>query len=222
MANRLEVVVTTLEEAIAAQQGGAHSVEVVAGFAVGGLTPPLELVQQIRAGLQIEINVIVRPHARSFNYDANDVQHILSCAGSFAALGINGIVACGLTPDNALDIALLRRIRDAAPHARLTIHRAIDLTRAPLTDLQRAVGIATRVLASGSAPSAWEGQSTLQRWIEEYASSFEFVCAGGITAAQIPELASAVNADVIHVGSAARVDGKVNTDAVRRLRALIE
>ena len=73
----LEVIVTTLEEALLAEQGGAGRLELVANLAAGGLTPDLGLVQRVIAAVRIPVNVMIRPHARGFHYREEELRTML-------------------------------------------------------------------------------------------------------------------------------------------------
>ncbi|MFO0045984.1 MAG: copper homeostasis protein CutC, partial [Armatimonadota bacterium] len=44
---KVEIIASSYDDAVAAQRGGAHRVEVCIGIEVGGLTPPLSVVRQI-------------------------------------------------------------------------------------------------------------------------------------------------------------------------------
>jgi copper homeostasis protein CutC len=56
----LEVIVTSLDDAIEAERGGATRLEVVRDLDRGGLTPSLGLVHDIVAAVRIPIRVMVR------------------------------------------------------------------------------------------------------------------------------------------------------------------
>ena len=52
----LEVCVETLASAVAAEQGGAHRVELCSNLAVEGVTPSLELIEQVRRRISIPLH----------------------------------------------------------------------------------------------------------------------------------------------------------------------
>ena len=56
----LEVIVSSVEDALEAEQGGAGRLEVVRSLEVGGLTPSLELVRQICQRVKIPLRVMLR------------------------------------------------------------------------------------------------------------------------------------------------------------------
>ncbi len=95
----LEVIATTVADARAAERRGADRIELISAMGEGGLTPSLGLIETVTEAVAIPVNVVVRPHSRSFVYDADDYA------------------------------VMLRNVRaiDAADGLPLTFHRAICL-----------------------------------------------------------------------------------------------
>src|SRR5512132_1383579 len=56
----LEVIACSVSDAVEAQSGGAGRLEIVRDLASGGLTPPLELVQEILAAVTLPVRVMLR------------------------------------------------------------------------------------------------------------------------------------------------------------------
>ena len=123
---KLEIAATSLEDVLNAQKGGANSVEISHDLSLGGLTPDFDLVRRACAASQIDIQVMIRPHARGFVYDAQDTAEILDDAHQLAQMGIQGVVFGALTPENRLDIDMIKRVAQAAAPLPLTLHRALD------------------------------------------------------------------------------------------------
>lgn len=218
MTTHLEIAVCSLEDALQAEQGGAGSIEISVDLARDGLTPPWEMVAAVRRAVRIPAYVIVRPHARDFIYTDDDIEHILDHTRQFAALGVGGIVFGGHTAGGDLDIALIRRVAEAAGDVPVTVHRSLDTCVDPDAALQVLVGVVPRILTSGPGRSAWEGREGLRRWVVGYGSHFEFVAAGGITLEQARELSAYTGVHTCHFGGAARMNGVVDAGKVRALR----
>ena len=62
----LEVCVDSLASARAAIAGGADRLELCSALSVGGLTPYIELLRQIRAESAVPIRCLMRPRAGDF------------------------------------------------------------------------------------------------------------------------------------------------------------
>ncbi len=218
---QLEIAIETLADAVAAQQGGTDSIEISRDLSVGGLTPDFDLVRRIRDAVQIEVNVIVRPHARDFVYTEREFTQILEDTRALAQLGIDGVVFGALRPDRRLDLDLVRQVAQAAAPLPLTVHRALDESVEPEQALAGLIGVAPRILTSGPALTAWAGRLALAQWVRDYGDRLKFVAAGSLTLAMLPEMLKLVRAHGYHFGSAARTGGGVDADKVRGLRALV-
>lgn len=218
----LEIAVTSLEDAINAEHGGAQSLEILRDLPNGGLTPDLKLVRAIRDAVQISINVIIRPHARDFFYTADEIETILHDVQRFKPIGLNSFVFGALTPTGDLDTALIRQFIEGAAPVPVTVHRALDVCRDPEAALESLIGMVPRILTAGPAATAWEGCETARRWVQRFGEHFEFVSSGGLTLAQLPEFIATVHPDIVHLGGAARMDDVVDVEKVRQLRAAIE
>ena len=217
----LEIAITTLEDALQAQSGGADSIEISYDLSVGGLTPPLDLVRRIRDSVTLRVYAIVRPHARDFVYISAEIDTILADTSALTQTGIDGIVFGALQPDRRLDNNLIKRVVDAASPLPVTLHRALDECPEPEAGLETLRGIVPRVLTSGPAATAWDGREGLKRWIETYGKDFHFVAAGSLKIEFLEEYAAFVQAAAYHFGSAARTNGIVDSEKVRQIRNLL-
>lgn len=217
----LEIAVTSLEDAMNAQAGGADSIEISHDLSVGGLTPDADLVRAICDAVQIEVNVIVRPHARDFCYTPDEIDLILEQTRALASMPIQGIVFGALDAQGRVNIPLIRKVVEAAAPLPVTLHRALDESANPEESLQALTGIVPRVLTSGPAPNAWEGRHALRQWVSAFGQRFRFVASGGLKMDQLAEYAAYVQAHEYHLGGAARTNGVVNVEKVKRLKAVL-
>lgn len=213
----LEIAVITLEDARRAVEGGADSLELLRDLANGGLTPPADLVRAVLDEVEVPVNVIVRPHARSFQYDAAEVDEILRDAQAFAALGAASIVFGAVDVDGRVDTALVKRVAEAIAPTPVTLHRALDTSVEPEAALNALIGIVPRVLTSGPAPDAWQGREVTRQWVESYGQHFRFVLSGAIRLEQLVELAAITRAHCVHIGGASRSGDAVDVEKVKRL-----
>src|SRR6266545_7392055 len=101
----LEVIVCSVEDAVAAAEGGAGRLEIVRELAYGGLTPPTDLVRDIARAVSLPLRVMVR---ESDGYAVRDrAEHAALCAAAKAmqALRIDGLVL-GFLDGHDVDVAL--------------------------------------------------------------------------------------------------------------------
>jgi len=218
----LEIAVTTVEDAVNAAAGGAESVELSYDLSVGGLTPQYEVTKAVRDAINIPLYVILRPHAESFGYTEAQIEGMLGDIKVMQSAGIDGVVFGAVDATNAIDVALMRRMVEAAKPLPVTLHRALDESHEPEKALEALAGIVPRVLTSGPAATAWDGRDGLKNWIEKFGKQYTFVSSGSLTAEQLPEYIRYVKPDTVHLGSAARTNGVVDVEKVRQLKAIVE
>ncbi|WP_322032022.1 copper homeostasis protein CutC [Paraburkholderia sp. J76] len=225
----LEVIATTLADAHAAARGGADRLELVTAMGEGGLTPSIGMIEAVVEAVTIPVNVIVRPHSRSFIYDSNDYEVMLRDVRAAKRAGAHAVVIGMLTPSHEVDRDGLQRVIDAADGMPLTFHRAFDEAR----DLHEALDVllrfdaVTNVLTSGGKPSVLEAQAQIQTLVQRAAHTHCTVLAGaGLTADRVAGFVSTTQVRAVHFGSGVRVDGKslapVDENMVRRVRTLLD
>lgn len=110
----LEVIATTVSDAVLAERYGADRIELITGIREGGLTPSLGLIEAVREKISLPVRVMVRPHARSFVYDAADTETMLRDIRHIAGVGGLSLVMGMLRPDRTIDEELLNRLLEQA------------------------------------------------------------------------------------------------------------
>ena len=218
---KLEIIAASVADAVHAQAGGATTLEIVQHLAVGGLTPPLTLVQAIREAVTIPIRVILRPHAENFVYSPVEVEQMLTNIEAFKHIGANGIVFGALHESNTVNLKLTDQIARAAYPMEMTFHRAIDVSRDSSTALPALAGKIQRLLTSGLAANVWEGRMTIRAWVERYGAQFTIACGGGIRIEQLADIIRATNAPEYHLGTAAQTNQVVDETKVRQILEII-
>lgn len=219
---KLEIAVTTLEDAVRAAAGGVNSVELSYDLARDGLTPSIDLVKAVQDAIDVDLHVMVRPHDRDFVYVGDEIDLILEQAQIFSEIGVTGIVFGAQKAHGELDVDLIKRVAEVVKNAQVTVHRAIDLCVNPEAGLTELKGIVDRVLTSGPARSAWEGREGLKEWLSQFGEVFRFVAAGSITLETIREIASYTGVQECHSSSAARTNGVVDAEKVQQLLQKLE
>ncbi|WP_323119694.1 copper homeostasis protein CutC [Burkholderia alba] len=225
----LEVIATTVSDARVAAREGADRLELVTAMGEGGLTPSIGLIEAVIAAVPIPVNVIVRPHSRSFVYDADELRVIERDVRAAVAAGAHGIVFGMLDARGDVDLGALERIADAAGGNPLTFHRAFDVARdlnAAFDTLLRVPAV-TSVLTSGGHRSALDGRDVIARLARRAAGTPCTVLAGaGLTVEALGEFVRATGVRAVHVGSGVRERGEllapVNARSVAKARAALD
>jgi copper homeostasis protein len=225
----LEVIATTVADARAAERAGANRIELVTAMGEGGLTPSIGLIEGVVDAVRIPVNVILRPHSRSFVYDADDYAVMLRDARAIVKARANAIVVGMLTPNGDVDIDGLSRIIDAADGLQVTFHRAFDEAR----DLHAAFDAllklepVTNVLTSGGKPSVLDAQDVIAKLVAQSSGTRCTVLAGaGLTVDAAAPFVASTGVSAVHFGSGVRIGGKglapVDASAVARARTLLD
>lgn len=225
----LEVIATTVADARLAVEAGADRLELITAMGEGGLTPSEGMIEAVTAAVTCPVNVIVRPHSRSFVFDADDYAVMLSDIRAAKRAGAQGIVIGMLTPEGEIDCDGLARAIDAADGLPITFHRAFDEVRDQCHALDILLGypMVTNVLTSGGKPSVLEAQATIRSLVAQTEGSHCTVLAGaGLTVDAVAGFVQATRVNAVHFGSGVRVDGHgmspVDPQRVARVRALLD
>lgn len=219
----LEVIVSSVEDALEAVRGGADRLEVVRDLSRGGLTPSIDLVRRIQAHVQLPLRVMVRESDGYTCSSEGERRALVSAAQAFGALEVDGIVV-GWVADGRVDEKTLTSVLAAAPSVRATFHRAFDDLPDPYAafDVLRRHPQIDRVL-TGAGAGPWASRlATLERYTRAAGDGLIVLPGGGIDADALRLLARTDYVTEAHVGRAARtessVDGRVSADAIRGLR----
>lgn len=227
----LEVIVCSVEDALAAERGGANRLEIISRYDVGGLTPSVELVRQIAETVGIPLRVMVRQTEAFVVDDENEKQRLCDLAGEFAEIGIDGIVLGFLKdegPNKSIDHELVARVLACAPNLNATFHRAFEELADPLQAIAELKNHPQldRILTSGGC-DAW--QDKVQRfanWQQAAQPEIQILVGGGTDAVAIKLLKTATGVREFHVGRAVRegesVAGRVLSERVRELKNLFD
>ncbi|AZM90325.1 copper homeostasis protein CutC [Streptomyces sp. W1SF4] len=229
MSNRalLEVIALDVEDAVAAQAGGADRLELVTDMAADGLTPPRETFAAIRAAVDIPLRVMLRT---SDGFAAGDVSELVEAARGLRAEGAEEFVLGFLHPDGSPDLDAVEAVLAELDGCRWTFHRAIDRA-ADRDGLRKALaelpGLDT-YLTAGAATGVADGLPVLlaeagagRRGEPGYGP--RILVGGGLTLSHLPELREG-GVDAFHIGGAARPSGwgrPVSAAAVAQWRAAL-
>jgi len=198
MAVAVEVCVTSVEEAVAAQALGADSVEVCSWLACGGITPSSGLVDPIRVAVSIHVRVLVRPTPAGFMYTPAESRVLLTDAEVFGG-GALSLVTGALSASGDMDQPLMRSVKDVAPESELTFHRAIDVAPDPIRVVDQCIALGIdRLLTSGGRTLAMDGIVGINAIIARCNGQFGVAIGGGINPENVVELVERTGAQEVH------------------------
>ena len=222
----LEIIVTSVQDAIEAERGGASRLEVVRELDRGGLTPSLPLVRDILTAVRIPVRAMIR-ESDGYGVAGMPERNLLRrAAAAMDALGIDGMVL-GFVRGRSPDIETTMDILSAAPRLSVTFHHAFDDLEDPINALAtlKACGRLDWVLTH-AAGADWTARAARLSMLATAASpEIAVMVGGGVDTATIAELGRRAAVAAFHVGRAARVppvpDGHVSAAKVRALAAVL-
>lgn len=221
----LEVIALDVEDAVAAQAGGADRLELVTDMAADGLTPAAATVAGIRAAVDIPVRVMLR---LADGFAAGDVERLAEAACAMREVGAEEFVLGFLDAVGGVDLGAVERVARELEGCRWTFHRAVDRAadrdalRKQLADFP---GLDT-YLTAGAAGGVDAGLPTLlaeagRRGEPGYEQ--RLLVGGGLRLEHVPLLLKA-GIDAFHIGGAARPrgwDGPVSAAAVAEWRRVL-
>jgi copper homeostasis protein len=222
----LEIVAVTIEDAVAAEKGGADRLELIANFLEGGTTPSPGIIRSVKRAVSIPVNAMIRPHGGGFVYSELEIQAMVEDAFLAREAGVDGVVVGALRPDGTIDAEALNRILEAG-RLPATFHRAFD-TLSPaamptaLDELAKVPWV-ERVLTSGGHSSAYEGRNVIADLVSR--NRISIMPGKGVGPDTLQQLVLETGVREVHVGSAAREShsptSPVSERHVRRLREIL-
>ncbi len=206
----LEVIACSVADAVEAQQGGAGRLEIVSDLARGGLTPSLELVQQIIAIVSIPVRVMLRESDSYEVANEDEVDRLCEAAHEFSRLRIDGLVL-GFLKDGRIDVHLTQKLLACAPNLKATFHHAFEsaVPFEAIAEIKR-INQVDRILAHGGNGDWSVKIDRLATYQEKVAPEVEIIAGGGLDAEKINAINRRTSIREFHVGRAARANGDVD------------
>eukprot|EP01136_Pigoraptor_vietnamica_P009400 Opistho-1_new@45869 len=207
---RLEICANSYASALAAQNGGAHRVELCDNMAEGGTTPSYAQIKLCKERLNIAIWPIIRPRGGDFLYSDDEFDLMKEDIKICKTLNCDGVVLGILTANGEIDKQRCAELIKLAKPMPVAFHRAFDMSN----DLERALDNLielgfVRVLTSGAAESAFNGIKTIAQLVKRAKNTIEIMPGAGITPANIATIASQTGAKNLHSSARVNVNSKM-------------
>lgn len=209
----LECCVDSVESAINAANGGASRLELCSNLIIGGTTPDVALVKEIRKYTDIRIHALIRPRFGDFCYTEHEIEIMKAQIRALKEAGVEGVVIGVLDEEGNLDIPKMQELLQEADGLSVTLHRAFDMCRDPFQALDEAIQLEIdTILTSGQKQSAWEGRELLAELIKKADGRIDIMAGAGIGASMIEKLIPVTG------GTSYHMSGKVTLDSPMRYR----
>ena len=195
----LEVCTASMRSVQAAVAGGAKRIELCSALSVGGLTPSLGLLREVRTLYpKLRIHVLIRPREGDFVYSEEELR-VMERDIEAALPYADAIVSGAMTPAGTVDEVATRRLLERSQGVSFTFHRAFDQSQNPLKALEtiQSLGCA-RILTSGTRETAESGIPIIRQLVERAAGAITILPGGGVTASNIKRILTETGAQEIH------------------------
>jgi copper homeostasis protein len=220
----LEVIVTSVEEACEAEDGGADRLELVQDLHSEGLTPSLDLVENVLAAVSIPVRVMLRATPSFYAGNDGDVVNLQKIAHAFSQLPIGGLVL-GFLKDRDVDLCAIQQVLGVTGITPITFHRAIEHVADPFHTIDELKGFPQidRILLNGGAGTWGERRRYLEDLQEHAAPEITLIVGGGLNEEALEALAPSPLLREFHTGRAARDEsGCVRSRYVRKLSRILQ
>lgn len=199
----IEICANSAQSCVEAEAGGAARVELCAAIPEGGTTPSygeIKSAQELTS--HIAINVIIRPRGGDFLYTDAEVRSMLHDIELCKRLGVHGVVFGCLTKEGDIDVALMRRLVEAARPLSVTCHRAFDVCRDPFAALEQLIELGCdRVLTSGQQSDAVKGIPLIAKLVKRAAGRIIVMPGCGVRENNIAQIEAATGAKEFHTSA---------------------
>ncbi|HEY5563061.1 MAG TPA: copper homeostasis protein CutC [Clostridiaceae bacterium] len=222
----IEIIATTLEDVKRIEKSGADRIELVSALSEGGLTPSYSFIKRAVVSVNIPVNVMIRPHSKSFIYTQEEIQLMVEDIKIAKELNVNGVVFGVLNKHNEICIPSMEKLLKACDGIDVTFHKAIDELESQVKGIE---GLSNyeqikNVLTSGGKGDILKNTSVIKNMVEK-AGHINVIVGGGLNFENIKEVMKNTKAPQYHFGTAIRDDksafGEINLDKLRSLINII-
>lgn len=212
----LEVIAANLEDALNAEKGGAHRIELVSNPSQEGLTPKIETIKQIIDSISIPLRVMIRDKNAFSDFNYSELKNMASTVKELSKINVDGIVAGFLKSDGTIDFKALQIVLEYKNDLGVTFHRAFDEVNNYEDSLEELIntGIFDKILTSGRSKKAEDGIKILKKLNSLSGNKISIVAGGSISSMNIKKIKSKTGIREFHVGKAVRKNQNYSNDII--------
>lgn len=207
---QVEICVDSLAGALAAEQGGAHRVELCDNLLEGGTTASAGAIKLVRQRLGIPVHVLIRPRGGDFLYSNTEFAVILEDIRTAREMGVQGIVCGCLTQHGDIDKPRLGEMISSARPLSFTFHRAFDMCREARRALEDLIELGVdRLLTSGQEASCLAGATLIAELQNQAGGRIVIMAGGGIAPSNVSQLVALTGVQEVHLSARSAVESKM-------------
>lgn len=220
----IEIIAATPDDARCIEAYGANRIELVSAFSEGGLTPSYGMIEKTVQAVRIPVNVMIRPHSKSFVYTSEEIAVMKKDITVAKGLGANGVVFGVLNENGEICEEHIQKLLEYCSGLDITFHRAID----ELSDFVRGIKVLSKypqiktVLTSGGKGNI-TGNTPIIKDMIKNSGHINVMVGGGLNFDNIRQIIEETEALEYHFGTAVRINKSCFNDIDKnKLKELIQ
>jgi copper homeostasis protein len=217
--NKLEIACFDYDSAITAWKSGANRIEYCHDYSIGGKSPDLISTKKLIDTVDIPVFVMLRMD-EGFHYKPEDFDVYKKEIIEFKKIGAHGFVIGFLDNNNEIDELFNAHLLELIKPLPCTFHRAIDYTANYFSSIEKVIDMGfSRILTSGGKGNAFDFLPELKEAQKRFGNKIGILPGGGIRNTNVKEIKDTTGCNEFH--SAAFVEGKINTEEIKKLLSAI-
>lgn len=230
---QLEICVDTFSAARTAAESGATRLELCSDLSVGGLTPDPGLIDRVMTGLDIPVQIMIRPRSGGFIYLEDEIA-TMKASISFISKqwpDVRGFVTGALRPTGQIDSEAMRELQRVAGDHPITFHRAFDRTPSLMEALETCVHLGIeRILTSGGEKCVDDGIARIVTLNAAARDRIVILPGGGVNRHNARLLLTQAKVNELHLSARKRLSMgsadddnayEADADVIKSIRALL-
>lgn len=202
-----ELCAESAEAALAGQEGGADRVELCAGLASGGITPPRDHMKAVLRALRIPVTVLIRPRYGDFVFSASEFDQMCRQIDEAREAGAAAVAVGVLLAGGNVDLPRTRKLVELARPMQVTFHRAFDEAPDLAVALEDVIASgADCLLTSGGRGGVLVGAAEISRLREQAGKRLRIMAGGGLRMENLTEVVHRSGVTMLH-SSLTRTNG---------------
>lgn len=202
----IEACVDSLESSVIAIDAGADRLELNSAIAVGGLTPSIKLLSQVKKVTSKPVICMIRSRIGNFSYSIAEFEQMLDDAANLLNAGADGLAFGFVQLDGQIDKRQTEEFAELCREKESVFHRAIDCTNDISLALKQLIDLGiSRVLTSGGAATAEAGLETISKMVSLASDRIEILPGSGIKGDNVVSIVTQSGCNQVH-GTFSRIE----------------